>query len=386
MLSRTADHLYWMSRYLERAECLARMLDAHHRLSMLPRPPEAVLQGWMATLVSLGMEQAFHEKAGEVTPRAAFDFIAFDREYPGSIVSCLRSARENARAVRGTVTSDVWETLNATYLESRAFNATMPESGRGEFLEWVKYRAHLTRGVSAGTMVRDEALWWRRRQWRHGREPCLGGCVAARGESMARHRCDPSRTDRHASLPARRWARLPRCRTCSRRSPRRRARNDGCGRAGLESFRPTTYCVAMLLDTGLVFLSDSRTNAGIDQISTFRKTTVFQKPGERVLVRQSSGNLAITQTVASMLKEEIDSAAGADARACAGPGAAGASGAGASGVGASDVAASGAGVSVAAAARVSAAGLAWQFAALARWLRAVALWGRPPGRRRRGRT
>jgi uncharacterized alpha-E superfamily protein len=162
VLSRTADHLYWMSRYLERAECLARMLDAHHRLSMLPRPPEAVLQGWTATLVSLGMEQAFLAKAGEVTPRAAFDFIAFDRDYPGSIVSCLRSARENARAVRGTVTSDVWETLNTTYLESRAFNSTMPESGRGDFLEWVKYRAYLTRGVAAGTMVRDEALWFSR--------------------------------------------------------------------------------------------------------------------------------------------------------------------------------------------------------------------------------
>ncbi len=67
-----------------------------------------------------------------------------------------------------------------------------------------------------------------------------------------------------------------------------------------------TYCVAMLLDTGLVFLSDSRTNAGVDQISTFRKATVFQKPGERVLVLQSSGNLAITQTVISLLKEAID--------------------------------------------------------------------------------
>ncbi len=162
MLSRTADHLYWMSRYLERTEALARMLDAHHRLSLLPRPPEAVLQGWSATLVSLGMEKPFLATHSEITPRAAFDFIAFDREHLGSIISCLRAARENARAVRGTVTSDVWETLNSTYLESRSFNATMPESGRGEFLEWVKYRAHLTRGVFSGTMVRDEAMWFTR--------------------------------------------------------------------------------------------------------------------------------------------------------------------------------------------------------------------------------
>jgi putative proteasome-type protease len=67
-----------------------------------------------------------------------------------------------------------------------------------------------------------------------------------------------------------------------------------------------TYCVAMLLDTGLVFLSDSRTSAGVDQISTFRKTTVLQKPGDRVLVLQSSGNLAITQAVTSILLEQID--------------------------------------------------------------------------------
>jgi putative proteasome-type protease len=67
-----------------------------------------------------------------------------------------------------------------------------------------------------------------------------------------------------------------------------------------------TYCVAMLLDTGLVFLSDSRTNAGVDQVSTFRKTTVFQKPGERVIVLQSAGNLAITQTVINLLREAID--------------------------------------------------------------------------------
>ena len=68
-----------------------------------------------------------------------------------------------------------------------------------------------------------------------------------------------------------------------------------------------TYCVAMLLDTGLVFLSDSRTAAGVDQISTFRKTTVLQKTGERVLVLQCAGNLAVTQAVTSLLQERMDS-------------------------------------------------------------------------------
>ncbi len=66
-----------------------------------------------------------------------------------------------------------------------------------------------------------------------------------------------------------------------------------------------TYCVAMRLDEGLVFLSDSRTNAGVDQVSTFRKMTVFDRPGDRVLVLLSAGNLAITQSTISLLREEL---------------------------------------------------------------------------------
>ena len=71
-----------------------------------------------------------------------------------------------------------------------------------------------------------------------------------------------------------------------------------------------TYCVGMLLDTGLVFLSDSRTSAGVDHISTFRKTTVFQLPGDRVIVLQTAGNLAITQAVISLLRERIEAGDG----------------------------------------------------------------------------
>jgi uncharacterized alpha-E superfamily protein len=162
MLSRTADHLYWMSRYLERAENLARMIDAHQRLSLLPRTPEAVLQGWQATLVSMGVASLFLEHHERLTASAAFEFLAFDRRHPASIVQCLRAARENARAVRGTINSEVWEVLNSTYLESISLTASMAESSRGEFLEWVKYRAHLTRGVVSATLLRDEALHFTR--------------------------------------------------------------------------------------------------------------------------------------------------------------------------------------------------------------------------------
>lgn len=157
MLSRTADHLYWMSRYNERAENLARLLDAHYRLSLLPRPPEAVRQGWAATLTSLGMMGAYRERHGDVSAALATRFLAFEREHPGSILACLRTARENARAVRGTLPSEAWETINSTWLEARAYGRSAEQPPIGEFVEWVKYRAHLTRGVLVGTMLRDEA-------------------------------------------------------------------------------------------------------------------------------------------------------------------------------------------------------------------------------------
>lgn len=158
MLSRTADHLYWMSRYSERAESLARLLDAHYRRSLLPRRPEAEIEHWRATLDALGIAYDYQQRYSEIDPERAFAFIAYDRESPSSIVSLLRNARENARAVRGTITAEMWETLNSTYLELRNAAGRDP----GEFLEWVKYRSHLSRGVTVATMLRDEAFHFTR--------------------------------------------------------------------------------------------------------------------------------------------------------------------------------------------------------------------------------
>jgi uncharacterized alpha-E superfamily protein len=158
MLSRTADHLYWMARYTERAENLARILEVNYRMSLLPQGPEIVEQGWIATLTIIGLLDAFKQRHDAVTPAKALEFMAFDRENPLSIYSCLRAARENARAVRGTLTSEIWETLNATWLEMRvAGMRAASEAEMGNFFEWVKHRSHLARGVIQGTMLRDEA-------------------------------------------------------------------------------------------------------------------------------------------------------------------------------------------------------------------------------------
>jgi uncharacterized alpha-E superfamily protein len=161
VLSRTADHLYWMSRYIERAESLARMVDAHYRMSLLPHSPEELTGSLQATMKALHMVEAYSERHPGIEPGAVFQFVSLDREYSGSIFSCLRSARENARAVRGSLTSELWETLNSTWLDARSQSARRAVD-IGEFVEWVKERSHLTRGVTIGTMMRDEAFHFTR--------------------------------------------------------------------------------------------------------------------------------------------------------------------------------------------------------------------------------
>src|SRR5208283_5258889 len=163
MLSRTADHLYWMARYIERAESLARLVDAHYRMSLLPQSGDKLTHSLSASMKALQMEQAYLERHETIEPREVFEFVSLDREYGGSIVSCLRSARENARAVRGSLTSELWETLNSTWLDARSYTVrSTAHMDIGQFVEWVKERSHLTRGVTIGTMLRDEAFHFTR--------------------------------------------------------------------------------------------------------------------------------------------------------------------------------------------------------------------------------
>ncbi|NDU86653.1 MAG: alpha-E domain-containing protein [Ferrovum sp.] len=163
MLSRTADHLYWMARYTERAENLARLLDVTYRMSLLYGGMGANDPGWAAALAIMGTESGYRTKYGEVSSTGVMTYMGFDKENPSSIFRCLQSARENAHAVRGTLTSELWETLNDTWLKLRDTSpSVMTSSEAGPFLEWVKFRSHLSRGVTLGTMLQDEALWFAR--------------------------------------------------------------------------------------------------------------------------------------------------------------------------------------------------------------------------------
>jgi len=161
MLSRTADHLFWMARYTERAENTARMLDVNIQTQLLPQSIEAAEKSWRAVLGISELLPAFDEKYGILNRKDVLDFMVCDPMNPSSIVSCLTSARENARAVRGTLTTEVWETQNTTWLDMAGLlKDGILERDPSEFFEWVKHRSHLSRGVTIGTMLKDEAFYF----------------------------------------------------------------------------------------------------------------------------------------------------------------------------------------------------------------------------------
>jgi len=159
MLSRTADHLYWMARYMERAENTARMLDVNYQTSLLPQSADMAEQGWRGLLSISELTQAFKGKYEVVSAANVMDFMVRDEANVSSISACLQAARENARAVRGTLTTEVWETQNQTWLEfTRLLRDGTFRRDPGALFEWVKFRSHLSRGVTVGTMLQDEAL------------------------------------------------------------------------------------------------------------------------------------------------------------------------------------------------------------------------------------
>ena len=159
MLSRTADHLFWMSRYTERAENTARMLSVSYETSMLPQRLDDAIRAWQGVLSISELIPAYQARYSEVSRDNVLFFMVADESNPASIVSCLKAARENARAVRGALTTEVWETQNQTWLGLRKhLQDGALAKDPGHFFEWVKYRSHLSRGVVLGTMLQDEAF------------------------------------------------------------------------------------------------------------------------------------------------------------------------------------------------------------------------------------
>jgi uncharacterized alpha-E superfamily protein len=181
MLSRTAEHLFWMSRHTARADHLARLLDACYQRSLLPANDvndnaQQSASTWLTILSTVGLADHYRLSHHGIEPREVIAYLAVDAANPSSIVSSLRFARENARAVRGCLSAELWESLNATWLDLQRLVAEgLHEHDPYAFFEWIKQRLHLARGVQLASPVQNETAGFLH----------LGGCVE-RADQMAR--------------------------------------------------------------------------------------------------------------------------------------------------------------------------------------------------------
>lgn len=154
MLSRVADSIYWMNRYVERAENVARFVDVN--LNLLLDSPSGMQQQWAPLVVITGDQALFKSRYGEPTAENVLRFLTFDREYPNSIISCLRAARENARSVRDVISSEMWEQVNAFYLMVKEAADAGSIADLHIFFPEVKMSSHLFAGVMEATMAHTE--------------------------------------------------------------------------------------------------------------------------------------------------------------------------------------------------------------------------------------
>jgi len=161
VLSRVAEAVYWMNRYVERAENVARFVDVN--LNLMLDMPDGADQQWAPLIATTGDDALFREKYGTPTRASVLHFLTFDPGYSSSILSCLRAARENARSVREIISSELWEQVNKAYLmvSSAATRPDVLETPH-DFYSEIKLAAHLFVGVTYITMTHNEA-------WHFGR-------------------------------------------------------------------------------------------------------------------------------------------------------------------------------------------------------------------------
>ncbi len=161
MLSRVASSLYWMNRYIERAENTARFVDVNLRL-LLDLPGGSAEQ-WQSLIDATGNDWLFNQRFDQATEGAVVAFLTFDAENPNSILSCLNAARENARAIRGSITSEMWEQINRLYLMMRSASSSSDIlKNPHEFFREIKLASHLYGGITDASMSHGEG-------WHFGR-------------------------------------------------------------------------------------------------------------------------------------------------------------------------------------------------------------------------
>ncbi len=155
LLGRTANGLYWMSRYIERAENMARLMDAGLRLALTRTGDSA--EEWSSVLKSAGVDQAFAERHDRVDAIGVSDFLLRDTSNPSSVMSCLETARNNARMVRTALTRETWESINDAWMSfRRMLSQPIDQRDLPAVLDLIKRETALMRGAFHGTMLRNE--------------------------------------------------------------------------------------------------------------------------------------------------------------------------------------------------------------------------------------
>ena len=160
MLSRVADSIYWLNRYVERAENIARFIDVNFNL--LLDCPTVIQEQWEPLVVTTGDQAIFYNQYGQATGENVVHFLTFDRTYPSSILSCLFAARENARSVREVISSEMWEQVNSIYfmVQESAQGGIQSMAKLREFFDSVKMASHLFAGVMDATMSHNEGWYF----------------------------------------------------------------------------------------------------------------------------------------------------------------------------------------------------------------------------------
>jgi uncharacterized alpha-E superfamily protein len=163
MLARTADNLYWLARYVERAEYLARILEATLRLTALPVAYVGSTNEWESAVATAGCSDAFSACYSEANEENVTEFLAFSSKNPSSIRNCIEIARQNARAVRTALTTETWETINGAWLELKRFcNGATTREEFLRFLQWVQETSLRFDGSAYRTMLRNDVYWFSR--------------------------------------------------------------------------------------------------------------------------------------------------------------------------------------------------------------------------------
>lgn len=156
MLSRVADAIYWMSRYVERAENVARFVEVN--LNLMLDAPAGDKPSWEPLILTSGDQALYRERYGECSPDSVTHFLTFDKAYPNSIVSSLSQARENARTVRDMISREMWQQLNEFYLMVLSASSAPVSAGEmGDFFNRVKMSGIQFEGVTNATLSRGEA-------------------------------------------------------------------------------------------------------------------------------------------------------------------------------------------------------------------------------------